>query len=140
MSATKIGENTTNILKLPIFIINLHFVASNQIFTYRKLNLSLTSSIYFVFLPLEMQKTLINEQWTDKSIPHVFLLCIKRSDQQTFKCSSYKNLFFQHVCYCYNLLRLIFFILRDKCKTLLFMKVCRYSEIFLSAMLLLCPQ
>ena len=140
MSATKIGENTTNILKLPIFIINLHFVASNQIFTYRKLNLSLTSSIYFVFLPLEMQKTLINEQWTDKSIPHVFLLCIKRSDQQTFKCSSYKNLFFQHVCYCYNLLRLIFFILRDKCKTLLFMKVCRYSEIFLSAMLLLFPQ
>ena len=140
MSATKIGENTTNILKLPIFIINLHFVASNQIFTYRKLNLSLTSSIYFVFLPLEMQKTLINEQWTDKSIPHVFLLCIKRSDQQTFKCSSYKNLFFQHVCYCYNLLRLIFFILRDKCKTLFFMKVCRYSEIFLSAMLLLFPQ
>ena len=140
MSATKIGENTTNILKLPIFIINLHFVASNQIFTYRKLNLSLTSSIYFVFLPLEMQKTLINEQWTDKSIPHVFLLCIKRSDQQTFKCSSYKNLFLQCVCYCYNLLRLIFFILRDKCKTLLFMKVCRYSEIFLSAMLLLFPQ
>ena len=140
MSATKIGENTTNILKLPIFIINLHFVASNQIFTYRKLNLSLTSSIYFVFLHLEMQKTLINEQWTDKSTPHVFLLCIKRSDQQTFKCSSYKNLFFQHVCYCYNLLRLIFFILRDKCKTLLFMKVCRYSEIFLSAMLLLFPQ
>ena len=140
MSATKIGENTTNILKLPIFIINLHFVASNQIFTYRKLNLSLTSSIYFVFLPLEMQKTMINEQWTDKSIPHVFLLCIKRNDQQTFKCSSYKNLFFQHVCYCYNLLRLIFFILRDKCKTLLFMKVCRYSEIFLSAMLLLFPQ
>ena len=140
MSATKIGQNTTNILKLPVFIINLHFVASNQIFTYRKLNLSLTSSIYFVFLPLEMQKTLINEQWTDKSIPHVFLLCIKRSDQQTFKCSSYKNLFFQHVCYCYNLLRLIFFILRDKCKTLLFMKVCRYSEIFLSAMLLLFPQ
>ena len=140
MSATKIGQNTTNILKLPVFIINLHFVASNQIFTYRKLNLSLTSSIYFVFLPLEMQKTLINEQWTDKSIPHVFLLCIKRNDQQTFKCSSYKNLFFQHVCYCYNLLRLIFFILRDKCKTLLFMKVCRYSEIFLSAMLLLFPQ
>ena len=140
MSATKIGENTTNILKLPIFIINLHFVASDQIFTYRKLNLSLTSSIYFVFLPLEMQKTLINEQWTDKSIPHVFLLCIKRNDQQTFKCSSYKNLFFQHVCYCYNLLRLIFFILRDKCKTLLFMKVCRYSENFLSAMLLLFPQ
>ena len=58
VSATKIGENTTNILKLLFFIINLHSVTSNQISTYRKLNLSLTSSIYFVFLPLEMQTRL----------------------------------------------------------------------------------
>ena len=58
MSATKIGENTTNISKLLFFTINLHFVTSNQISTYRKLNLPLTSSIYFVFLPLEMQKRL----------------------------------------------------------------------------------
>ena len=36
----------------------LHFVSSNQISTYRKLNLPLTSSIYFIFLPLEMQKRL----------------------------------------------------------------------------------
>ena len=49
VSATKIGENTTKILKLLFFIINLHSVA----FT---LNLSLTSSIYLVFLPLKMQK------------------------------------------------------------------------------------
>ena len=58
MSVTKIGEYTTNILKLLFFVINLHSVTSNQISTYRKLNLPLTSSIYFVFLPLEIQKRL----------------------------------------------------------------------------------
>ena len=58
MSATKIGRNTTNTLKLLSFTINLHFVTSNQIFTDRKLNLSFTSSIYVSFLPLEMQKWL----------------------------------------------------------------------------------
>ena len=56
MSATKIGENTTNISKLLFFTIYLHFITLNQIFTYRKLNFPLSSSIYFVFLPLEMQK------------------------------------------------------------------------------------
>ena len=58
MSTTKIGENTTNISKLLFFTINLSFVTSNQISTDRKLNLPLTSSIYFVFLHLEMQKRL----------------------------------------------------------------------------------
>ena len=133
MSATKIGENTTNILKLLFFTINLHSVTSNQISTYRKLNLLLTSSIYFVFWPLEMQK----KTRTDQSIPRVFLLCLKRNDPQTFKSGSCKNPFLQCVCYWYNLLRWMFFILCDNWKTLLFMKVCRYSEIFLSAMLLL---
>ena len=58
MSATKIAQNTTNILKLLFFIINLHFVTSHQLSTYRKLNLPLTSSVYIVFFPLEMQKRL----------------------------------------------------------------------------------
>ena len=58
VSATTIGENTTNISKLLFFTINLHFVTSNQVSTFRKLNLLLSSSIYFVFLPLEMQKRL----------------------------------------------------------------------------------
>ena len=58
VSATKIGGNTTNISKLLFFTINLHFATSNQISTFRKLNLLLSSSIYFVFLPLEMQKRL----------------------------------------------------------------------------------
>ena len=133
MSTTKIGENTTNILKPLFFVINLHSVTSNQIPTYRKLNLPLTSSIYFVFWPLEMQK----KTRTDQSIPRVFLLCLKRNDPQTFTSASCKNPFLQCVCYWYNLLRWMFFILCDNWKTLLFMKVCRYSEIFLSAMLLL---
>ena len=44
--------------KLLFSAINLHSVTSNQIYTFRKLNLPLTSSIYFIFLPLEMQKRL----------------------------------------------------------------------------------
>ena len=58
VTATKIGENITNILKLLYFTINLHFVTSNQAFTDGKLNLPSTSSIYVAFLPLEMQKWL----------------------------------------------------------------------------------
>ena len=58
VSTTKISKNTTNILKLLCFTVNLHSVNSNQISTDRKLNLPLTSSVYFIFLPLEMQKRL----------------------------------------------------------------------------------
>ena len=84
MSARKIGENTTNILKLLFFIINLHSITSNQISTYRKLNLPLTSSINFIFLTLEMQK----KTQPDHSIPHIFLLCLKRNGPQAFKSGS----------------------------------------------------
>ena len=58
VSATKTGENTTNISKLLFFTIHLHFITSNQTSTYRKLNLPLSSSIFFAFLPLEMQNRL----------------------------------------------------------------------------------
>ena len=105
VSATKIGESTTDILKLLFFTINLHFVKS-KLSTYRKLNLPLTSRIYFVFLPLEMQK----RTRTDQNIPLVFLLCLKRKDSQTFKSGSCKNL-----C--------MFFILCDNWMTLLFVQV-----------------
>ena len=138
MSATKIGENTTNILKLLFFTMNLHFVTSNQLSTFRKLNLSLISCVYFAFFPLEMQKRL--EQSSIRcvqSIPCVFPLCLKRNNPQTFKSGSCKNPFLQCVCYYYNLLRWMFFILCDTWKKLLFMKVYRCSEIVLSAMLLL---
>ena len=55
MSARKKNKNTTGILKLLFFTINVHFITSNQILTYRKSDLPLTSGIYLVFLLLEMQ-------------------------------------------------------------------------------------
>ena len=60
-----------------------------NIYIYRNLNLPLTSSIYFVFLPLELQK----KTRTDQSIPHVFLLCLKRNNPQAFESGSCKNSF-----------------------------------------------
>ena len=41
--------------KLLFFTMNLHFVTSIQMPTYRKTNLLLISSIYLVFVPLKMQ-------------------------------------------------------------------------------------
>ena len=67
--------------KMLFFKTNLHFVTSNHISTYRKLNLLLASSAYLVFLPLEMQRRL-------QSIPQVLLICLKRNDPTTFKSSS----------------------------------------------------
>ena len=132
MSATKIGENTTNILKLLFFIINLNFVTSNQLSTDRKLIMPLTSSVYFIFFPLEMQETK-----TKQSISCVFPLCLKRNDPQTFKSDSCKNPFLQCICYCYNLFRWMFLILCDTWMTMLFIKVNHCSETVLSDMLLL---
>ena len=132
MSATKTGKKPNNILKLLFFVINLHCHIKPNIY-YRNLNFPLTNGTYFVFLPLQMQK----ETKTDQSLPRAFLLCLKRNDPQTFKSGSGKNPSLQRVCYCYNLLRWVFFILWDNWKTLLLMKVCRYFEIFLSTMLLL---
>ena len=89
MSATKIGENTTSISKLLFFTINLHLVTSNQISTFRKLNLPLSSSIYFVFFPLEMQK----KSQADKSMPSDFLLCLKRKTHKPLKVAATNSLF-----------------------------------------------
>ena len=44
--------------KLLFFTINLHFITSNLIYTYRKLNLFLTNSIHLVSLPLKMGQRL----------------------------------------------------------------------------------
>ena len=70
------------------FTIKLHFVTSNQISTYRKLNLSFTSSIYLVVLPLSrnVKKTL------------VFLLFLKRNKPQTSKSTSCKKPFIKSKC------------------------------------------
>ena len=89
MSVTKIGENTTNILKLLFFTLNLYFLTSNQISTYRKLNLPLTSSIYFVFLPLEIQKRL--EQ---TKVYHAFSYFVwKETTHKPLKVAAAKTLF-----------------------------------------------
>ena len=89
VSATKIGQNATNISKLLFFTINLHFVTSNQISTYRKLNLPLTSSIYFVFLPLEMQKRL-----KQTKVCHAFSYFVwKETTHKPLKVAAAKSLF-----------------------------------------------
>ena len=51
------------------------------------------------------------------------------------KSSSYKNGFLQCVCCRCNLLQWMFFVLCDSWKTLFFLKVCRHSEIFSTAIL-----
>ena len=89
MSATNINENTTNILKLMYFTVNLPFVKSNQISTDRKLNLPLTSSIYFVFLPQEMQKRL-----KQTKVYHAFSYFIwKETTHKPLKVAAAKTLF-----------------------------------------------
>ena len=89
VSATKICENTTNISKLLFFTMNLHFVTSNQISTYRKLNFSLTSSIYFVFLPLEMKKRLKQT----KVCPEFSYFIWKETTHKPLKVAAAKSLF-----------------------------------------------
>ena len=58
VSATKNMRKQNQHFKLLCFTINLHFATSNQVSTYRKLNLSLIIGIYLVFLPLQMKKRL----------------------------------------------------------------------------------
>ena len=105
---------------------------SNQISTYRKLNLPLPRSIYLVFLPLEMQRRL-----KQSKVYHMFFYCLKRYNPESFKSGRSKNPFLQCVCYWYNLLRWMFSILCGNWKTLLFIKIYHYSEIVLTAMFLL---
>ena len=62
-----------------------------------------------------------------------FLICPNLNDSQTFKSSSCKKFFLQYVCYWCNLLRRMFFVPCDNWKTLFFLKVCRYYEIFSTA-------
>ena len=91
MSATKVEANTTNVLKQLFFVTNLHSVTSNQISTYRNLNLPLTSSIYFVFLSLEIQKKTLTDQ-TDAFSYYVW----KEATQKPLKVAAKKP--FYPVC------------------------------------------
>ena len=82
MPASKIGKNTTDILKL-------HFVTSNQISTDKKLYLPLASSIYFVFLPLEMQERL---EQRPKYTTRFLTLSEKKRPQKPLKVAATKTL------------------------------------------------
>ena len=102
--------------KLLFFTINLHFVTSDQVSTYRKLNLLLTSIIYSVqsSFPYNCKK--------DSNRPNLLdtPLFLKRNNPQTFKSRSCKNAFLQRACYWYDLLPWIIFITCYNRKTLLF--------------------
>ena len=89
VSATKMGEHATNNSKLLFFTIKLHFVTLNQMSTYRKLNLLLTSSIYLVLLPLEMQRRL-----KQTKIYHTFSYFVwKETTHKPLKVAAAKSLF-----------------------------------------------
>ena len=81
MSATKIGESTTNNFKLLFFMKNLHFITSTQIYSYRKLNLPLTNSICLVFLTLEMQREL-----KQTKVYNIFFLFVWKEIAQNSHC------------------------------------------------------
>ena len=86
--------------KLLFFTINLHFVTSNQIPIYIKPNLVLTSSIYLVFFPLEMQGRL-----KQTKLYHKFFILCDRNDHKPLKVVAAKTASPVCVCYWYNLLR-----------------------------------
>ena len=60
----------------------------------------------------------------------MFLLCLKRNVSQTFESSSCENLSPKCVCYWYSLLRSIFFVPCDNWKTLFFIQIHCYPEVF----------
>ena len=63
------------------------------------------------------------------------IICSNLNGLQTFKISSWKNIFLQCSCYRCNLIRWMFFVPRDSWKALFFLKVYRYCEIFTTAVL-----
>ena len=73
----------------PALGLNLHLIKSNQISAYRKLNLLLTSGIYFGFLPLAMQKRL-----KQTKVYHSFSYFVwKETTQKPLKVAAAKTLF-----------------------------------------------
>ena len=84
--------------RLLVFTINLQFPISSQISNYRKLNLPLTSSIYLVFLPLEMQKRLKQTKvgYTTVYTKRFLALSEKKQSTNICKCQLQK-LFFSSV-------------------------------------------
>ena len=90
MSSTKNRRNHNQSFKLLLFTISLHFVTSNQVSRYRKTNLPLTSSIYLVVLPLEMQRRL-----KQTKVYHMFFYFVRKETiHKPLKVAAANTLFF----------------------------------------------
>ena len=110
---TKIDKNTTNILKY--FYILFHQTKIKKT--------KFASQKQYLFR-LRTSTNAKKETQTNQSRSGDLLLCLKRNDTQTL---------FSSMC----IIGTTCFQIRELEKTFLFMKVCRSSEIFLSAILLL---
>ena len=64
-----------------------HFATPNKLFTYRKINLLLTNSIYLFFFSLKNQRRLA------QSKVHYKFFSLKKNDSQTFKRSNAKSVY-----------------------------------------------
>ena len=73
MSATKVGENTTNIPKLLFFTMNLHFVTSSQISAFEYL-ICLSQAVFISSSYLQKCKG----TQTDQSICHAFSYFVRK--------------------------------------------------------------
>ena len=83
--------------------------------------------LFGLFFSIKVKENSYRPKYTSS-----FLICPNLNDSQTFKSSSCKNSFLQCVCYRCYWLRWMFFVPCDGWKTLFFLKVCRYCEIFQS--------
>ena len=132
VSATKIGKNITNIFHNKFTLNHIKPNIYIQKTIYRKLNLSLTSSIFSSSYVQKFKKRL-----KQTKVYHTFCyFVLKETTYKPLKVASAKNLF-SSVYVLVQLASMNVFILCDNRRTLLFMKLYRNAEILLSAMLLL---
>ena len=95
-----------------------------------KLNLLRINSIYLVVSSFKSKEDSYWPKYTSS-----FLLCPNRNNSKAFKRSNWIKLILQCVCYRWNLLWWVSFMPCDKWETLIFLKACRYNEIFPTAIL-----
>ena len=86
--------------------------------------------LFGIFFSVKAKKDSYRPKYTSG-----FLICLNLNDSQIFKSSSRKNGFLQCVYYRCSLLWWKFFVPCDSWKTLFFLKICRYSEVFSTAIL-----
>ena len=112
-------------------MINLHLITSKQIYSYRKLNLPLTNSIYLLFLPLEMQRKLKQA----KVYHSLFHFVWKETTHKPLKVAAPKTLFSSVYIIDKTCLNECFFITCVNRKAILFIKV--YCLLVSTTMLML---